>query len=232
MEIGTCVGLGVHSELSGNIIDLCPVGALTNKPFRFRARAWEMLSHPSVSPHDPIGANVKLHHVGGTIKRVVPADNEAVNETWIADRDRYSYQGIYSDDRLAAPLIKINGQWKETDWETALEHTVSGLRHVLREHGPEGLGALVSPNATTEEMYLLGRLVRELGSEQHRSPAAPGGLPRRCAGTGVAVPGPVDRLDGEGSAPPWWWVATFAGRFPCSTIACARRACAGGRSCS
>ncbi len=164
-EIGTWVGRGVHSELSGNIIDLCPVGALTNKPFRFRARAWEMLSHPSVSPHDAIGANVNLHHVRGTVKRIVPRENEAVNETWIADRDRYSYEGIYSEDRLQRPLVKDNGEWRETDWETALDRAVEGLRGIISRHGGDGLGALVSPSATTEEMYLLGRLVRALGSD-------------------------------------------------------------------
>ncbi|MCS4504672.1 NADH-quinone oxidoreductase subunit NuoG [Arhodomonas aquaeolei] len=165
MEIGTWVGHGVHSELSGNIIDLCPVGALTNKPFRFRARAWEMLSHPSVSPHDPVGANLNLHHVRGTIKRVVPRENESVNENWIADRDRFGYQGVYSEDRLARPMIKLDGQWRETDWETALEHTVSALKSVVSRHGGEALGALISPSATTEEMYLLARLVRDLGSD-------------------------------------------------------------------
>ncbi|HKJ94380.1 MAG TPA: NADH-quinone oxidoreductase subunit NuoG [Gammaproteobacteria bacterium] len=164
-EIGTFIGAGVHSELSGNIIDLCPVGALTNKPFRFRARAWEMLSHPSVAPHDAIGSNISLHQVRGTIKRVVPRDNDLVNESWIADRDRYSYEGIYAEDRAQQPMVKRDGTWEEVDWQEALEVAANGLRDLVDRDGAGQLGALVSPSATTEEMYLLGRLVRGLGSD-------------------------------------------------------------------
>ena len=164
MEIGTFSGEGVHSELSGNIIDLCPVGALTSKPFRFRARAWEMLSHPGIAPHDAIGSNVYIHQVQGTVKRVVPRDNEELNESWIADRDRFSYEGIYSEDRLHRPLLRQGETWKEVDWQDALASVVANLQRTVDTHGAEHLGAWVSPSATLEEMYLLGRLLRGLGS--------------------------------------------------------------------
>ncbi|HET8701172.1 MAG TPA: molybdopterin-dependent oxidoreductase, partial [Nitrococcus sp.] len=164
MEIGTFAGRGVRSELSGNIIDLCPVGALTSKPFRFRGRAWEMLSHPGIAPHDAIGSNLYIHQVRGTVKRVVPRDNEQVNESWIADRDRFSYEGIYSDDRLERPLLRQGEAWVAVEWQTALQAVVAGLQHTVATHGPEQLGAWVSPSATVEEMYLLGRLLRGLGS--------------------------------------------------------------------
>ncbi|RLK50823.1 NADH dehydrogenase subunit G [Alkalispirillum mobile] len=163
-EISTFVEGGVHSELSGNIIDLCPVGALTNKPFRFRARAWELLAHPSVAPHDAVGSNLHLHHLRGEIMRVVPRENELVNETWIADRDRYSHQGVYSEDRITRPLARVDGALREVDWQTALEQVAGLLRETVETHGPAQLGALVGPTTTAEEMYLLGRLVRGLGS--------------------------------------------------------------------
>ncbi len=164
-EISTLVGSGVHSELSGNVIDLCPVGALTSRPYRFTARAWEMLSHASIAPHDCQGSNIELHQVRGTVKRVVPRDNEAVNECWISDRDRFSYEGIYSDDRLLTPQIRDNGEWRSVDWQTAIEAAANGLRDVVDQHGPDALGALVSPSATLEEMYLLARIMRALGSD-------------------------------------------------------------------
>ncbi len=162
--ISTYVGAGVRSELSGNVIDLCPVGALTSKPYRFTARPWELLSHPAVAPHDAVGSNIYLHHVRGQVKRVVPRENEQINETWIADRDRFSYQGIYSEDRLPRPLLKRDGEWQEVDWETALEAAAKGLRRVVEQHGGDQLGALISPTATVEEMYLLGRVMRGLNS--------------------------------------------------------------------
>ncbi|MDN5870337.1 MAG: NADH-quinone oxidoreductase subunit NuoG [Nitrococcus sp.] len=164
MEIGTFSGEGVHSELSGNIIDLCPVGALTSKPFRFRARAWELLSHPGIAPHDAIGTNLYIHQVHGTVKRVAPRDNESINESWIADRDRFSYEGIYSDDRLHRPLRRQGDTLEEVEWQEALQAAVAGLQHTLAAHGPEALGAWVSPSATLEEMYLLARLLHGLGS--------------------------------------------------------------------
>jgi len=159
-KISTYIEHGVHSELSGNIIDVCPVGALTSKPYRFGARAWELLSRPTIAPHDSVGSNVTAHYLRGQVKRVVPRDNEEINECWLSDRDRFSYQGIYSDDRLRKPMVKRDGQWQEVDWEQALAAAIEGLR----KHQGDALGALVSPTATLEEMYLLGKLVRALGS--------------------------------------------------------------------
>ncbi len=164
-EISTLVGSGVHSELSGNVIDLCPVGALTSRPYRFSARSWEMLSHPGVAPHDCLGSNIDLHQVRGTVKRVVPRDNEAINECWISDRDRFSYEGIYSAERLAAPQIREGDTWHTVDWQTAIEAAANGLRDVVAQHGGDALGALVSPSASLEEMYLTARIVRALGSD-------------------------------------------------------------------
>ncbi len=149
----------VDHELSGNIIDLCPVGALNSKPFRFSARAWEMIAHPLVSPHDGVGTNLFGHVLRGKLMRVVPRDNEAINETWIADRDRFSYEGVYSADRIGAPLVRDGGSWTQVSWESALAVAVDGLR----KHAGS-LGALGSASATTEELYLLNRLTRGLGS--------------------------------------------------------------------
>ena len=162
MEIGTYIEKSMTSELSGNVIDLCPVGALTSKPFRFSARAWEMRQYPGIAPHDSLGSNLHFHVKGDRVKRVVPAENEAVNEVWLSDRDRYSYEGLYSDDRLREPMIKLNGAWQEVDWETAFQHAKQALRGVL--DGSGAIGALASPTATTEELYLLQKLLRGLGS--------------------------------------------------------------------
>lgn len=164
MEIGTYIARTVTSEMSGNVIDLCPVGALTSKPFRFTARSWEMVQRDSVAPHDGMGSAVHLHCKGPMVKRVVPKENEAVNEVWISDRDRFSYEGLASPDRLTVPMVKEQGQWREVDWETALAATAEGLRRVVGEHGPRQLGALAWSSATVEEFHLLARLVRELGS--------------------------------------------------------------------
>jgi NADH-quinone oxidoreductase subunit G len=142
MEIRTFLDQSVDSEVSGNVIDLCPVGALTSKPYRFTARAWELQEHPSISPHDCVGANVIVQTRRGKVMRVLPRDNEAVNECWLADRDRFSYQALNADDRLRAPMIRRGTKWEETDWSTALEFTVAGLRKVLSAHGPDSLGAL------------------------------------------------------------------------------------------
>jgi len=161
--IGTYVEQAVDSELSGNVIDLCPVGALTSKPFRFSARAWEMTQRDSVAPHDCIGSNVHLHTRGNRVMRVVPRENESINEVWISDRDRFSYEGLHSEDRLTTPMIKQDGQWQETDWNTALEFAAGGLKDVIEQQGMERVGALVSPSATLEEMYLVHKLVRGLG---------------------------------------------------------------------
>jgi len=163
MEIGTYVTRNVTSEMSGNVIDLCPVGALTSKPFRFSARSWEMMERDSIAPHDCIGSNLQVHvRNGKEVIRIVPRENEAINETWISDRDRFSYEALNSDERLKSPLIKVDGAWKETDWETALQATVSGINRVIAESGAEKFGALASPTATVEELYLLQKLMRQL----------------------------------------------------------------------
>ncbi len=164
MEIGTYIQQAVTSELSGNVIDLCPVGALTSKPYRYTARAWELRQYAGIAPHDPLGSNIYIHAKGRQVKRVVPRDNEAVNECWISDRDRYSYQGLYSEDRLLAPHIKEGSRWREVDWDTALGFTAEGLHQVLGRHGPEALCGLITPTATTEELYLFQKLLRGLGS--------------------------------------------------------------------
>ena len=163
-EIGTFIEKSVDHELSANIVDLCPVGALNNKPYRYRARAWEMTQHPLVSPHDSVGANLYAHVLRGRIMRIVPRPNEAVNEIWIADRDRYSYQGVYSEDRLLKPLVRENGVWGEVDWETALARVAERLGRIAKQHGGGQIGAIASPNSTLEELYLLARIARGLGS--------------------------------------------------------------------
>ena len=182
MEIGTYVERAVEHELSGNIIDLCPVGALNSKPFRYRARGWEMTQHALVSPHDGVGANIFGHVLRGKLMRVVPRANEAINETWIADRDRFSYEGLYSADRLTQPMVRGIDGWKTVTWEAALEAATKGL-----QSAGAGLATLASPSATVEELYLLGKLTRSLGSgnidhrvrqadfrDQDADPAAPG----------------------------------------------------------
>lgn len=163
LEITTYVHHALHSEISGNIIDLCPVGALTSKPFRFTARAWELQQHPSIAAHDCIGSNIYVHTRRGKVMRVVPREKMDLNQMWLSDRDRYSYEGLYHADRVEKPLIKVNGSWQETDWQTALEFAVEGLQTVLKQN-PEELGALVSPNATVEESYLLQKMLRNLGT--------------------------------------------------------------------
>jgi NADH-quinone oxidoreductase subunit G len=159
MKVRTAMESTVNHELSGNVIDLCPVGALVSKPYRFTARAWEMTSHPLVSPHDGIGTNTFGHVLRGKIMRVIPRENEEINETWIADRDRFSYEGIYSPERLEAPMVREGTAWKPVDWETALKLTADKLR----EHAAS-LGVLASASSTIEELYLLARLTRGLGS--------------------------------------------------------------------
>ncbi|HEU5339327.1 MAG TPA: NADH-quinone oxidoreductase subunit NuoG [Sulfuricaulis sp.] len=164
MEIRTFLNRSVDSELSGNVIDLCPVGALTSKPFRYTARTWELTDHPSISPHDSVGANITVQTLHGRVKRVLPRDNEAVNECWLSDRDRFSYEALNSEERLCVPMIRRGTEWEETDWPTALEYTAVGLRKVLESHGPERLGALATPISTSEELYLLQKFMRALGS--------------------------------------------------------------------
>jgi NADH-quinone oxidoreductase subunit G len=159
MKVRVAMEQTVQHELSGNVIDLCPVGALVSKPYRFTARSWEMTSHPLVSPHDAVGTNTFGHVLRGKLMRVVPRENEEINETWIADRDRFSYEGVYSSERLLAPMVREGAEWKQVDWETALKRVADGLRA-----NASNLGVLASASSTTEELYLLGRLTRGLGS--------------------------------------------------------------------
>ena len=164
-EIETFVGQSVDSELSGNMIDICPVGALTSKPFRYSARTWELSRRKSVAPHDSSGANLVVQVKNNEVLRVVPLENENVNECWIADRDRFSYEALNSADRLRAPMIKQGGEWKEVDWQTALEYVANGLSQISKDYGASSIGALVSPHSTLEELHLASTLVRSLGSD-------------------------------------------------------------------
>ena len=164
LEIGTYIERAVDHELSGNVIDLCPVGALNSKPYRFGARAWEMVQKRSVSPHDCAGSNLYVHVLRDTLKRVVPAPNEDINETWLSDRDRFSYQGVYADDRLTEPMIKDDGKWRSCGWDEALDRTVAGLNGLTRSDSGDHLAAWVSPSSTTEEAWLLSRIVNHAGS--------------------------------------------------------------------
>lgn len=164
-EITTFVNGTVDSELSGNMIDICPVGALTSKPFRYSARTWELSRRKSVSPHDSTGANLIVQVKNHKVLRVVPLENEAVNECWIADRDRFSYEALNSDARLTQPMVKQGGQWKSVDWTVALEYVANGLKNIKSQHGAASIGALASATSTSEELFLLGQLVRGLGSQ-------------------------------------------------------------------
>jgi NADH-quinone oxidoreductase subunit G len=163
-RIGTYIEKTVDFELSANVIDLCPVGALTSKPFRFQARAWEMRQYDAIAAHDAVGSNLHVHVRRNQIMRVAPKENEAVNEVWISDRDRFSYQGLSAEDRLHVPMIKKEGIWQESDWETALIFAAEGIQKVKHTHGADALGALAAPNATVEEFYLLQKILRALGS--------------------------------------------------------------------
>ncbi len=162
--IGTYIKHAVASELSGNVIDLCPVGALTSKPYRFTARPWELRQHAGVAPHDGLGSNLWLHTRGHRVMRAVPRDNEALNEVWLADRDRYSYLGLNAADRLLTPQVKRDGAWQACDWSEALSAAAQGLRDAAGEEGGAQLGFLAAPTATAEELFLLQKLARGLGS--------------------------------------------------------------------
>ena len=164
-EIETFIGDTVDSELSGNMIDICPVGALTSKPFRYSARTWELSRRKSVSPHDSTGSNLIVQVKNHEVQRVVPLENESVNECWIADRDRFSYEALNSEERLTTPMLKQGGEWKSVDWQTALEYVANGLKQIKANHGASSIGALVSPHSTLEELHLAGSLVRGLGSD-------------------------------------------------------------------
>jgi NADH-quinone oxidoreductase subunit G len=162
-EIQTFVGRTIDSELSGNMIDVCPVGALTSKPFRYSARTWELQRRKSVSPHDGIGANLVVQVKGDRVMRVLPLENEAVNECWISDKDRFSYEALNSTERLTKPMVKQDGQWHEVDWNVALDYVSHALRDVIKGSGSDAVGALASPHSTLEELYLLQKLMRGLG---------------------------------------------------------------------
>ena len=164
-EIETFLGQTIDSELSGNMIDICPVGALTSKPFRYSARTWELSRRKSISPHDSTGANLIIQVKNNKVMRVVPLENEEVNECWISDRDRFSYEALNSEERLTTPMIKHGGEWKTVDWQTALEYVANGLKQIKVDHGAASLGALVSPQSTLEELYLAAGLMRGLGSD-------------------------------------------------------------------
>lgn len=197
-EITTVLGETVDSELSGNMIDICPVGALTSKPFRYSARTWELSRRKSVSPHDSTGSNLIVQVKNNKVMRVVPLENEDVNECWIADRDRFSYEAVNSDERLTQPMLKQGGQWQAVDWQTALEYVANGLRQIKTDHGAATIGALVSPHSTVEELALASALVRGLGSEnvdyrlRNADFTAPTGI--RWLGTSIASLSQLQRV--------------------------------------
>ena len=200
-EILAFVDRTVDSELSGNVIDLCPVGALTSKPFRYSARTWELSRRKSVSPHDALGANLIVQVKHNEVKRVLPLENEEINECWLSDKDRFSYEALNGDQRLHRPMLKQGGQWKETDWQTALDYVANGLRNVVSAHGAAAVGALASPHSTLEELHLLQQLMRGIGSEnvdfrlRQRDFALDGkraGAP--WLGTSIAEFGKLDRV--------------------------------------
>ncbi|MDH5424009.1 MAG: NADH-quinone oxidoreductase subunit NuoG [Gammaproteobacteria bacterium] len=164
MEISTYIQKSIASEMSGNVIDLCPVGALTAKPSQYTARAWEMTQHAGIAPHDSVGSNVYIHTLRNKVVRVAPRDNEDLNEVWISDRDRFSYQGMYSEDRVTRPLVKENGEWVETEWQTALETSHAGLNKIIKASGAESVAAMVSATSSLEELYLLQKMMRGIGS--------------------------------------------------------------------
>jgi NADH-quinone oxidoreductase subunit G len=164
-EITTFVGKTVDSEVSGNMIDLCPVGALTSKPFRYSARPWELQRRKSVSPHDSLGTNLIVQVKGGKVMRVLPLENENINECWISDKDRFSYEALDNAERLVNPMIKQDGKWIDTDWQTALEYVAHGIRNIRHEHGADSIAAVATPHSTVEELYLLQKAMRGFGIE-------------------------------------------------------------------
>ena len=168
-EITTFVGQTVDSELSGNMIDICPVGALTSKPFRYAARTWELVRKRSISPHDSLGTNTTAQTKANHVMRVVALENEAINECWISDRDRFAYEGLNSTDRLTTPMVKQNGQWLETDWQSALDYVVHSLGDIQKQHGSDALAAIAHPISSVEELYLLQKVMRGLGVQQIES---------------------------------------------------------------
>ena len=164
-EIANFVASTIDSELSGNMIDICPVGAITSKPFRYSARTWELGRRKSISPHDSTGANLIVQVKDHRVMRVQPLENEAVNECWLADRDRFSYEALNSPERLTSPMIKQVGEWRTVDWQTAINYVVHGLLDIKQDHGADSIGTLASPHSTVEELWLAARLMRGLGSD-------------------------------------------------------------------
>ncbi|MDR0379123.1 MAG: NADH-quinone oxidoreductase subunit NuoG [Candidatus Accumulibacter sp.] len=163
-EIRTFLGRSIDSELSGNMIDLCPVGALTSRPFRYSARAWELSRRPSISPHDSLGTNLTVQVKNGRVMRVLPRENEEINECWISDKDRFSYEALNSPERLEKPMVRIDGVLREVEWNVALDYVAHGLKDIAGAHGGESIAALASPHSTAEELYLIQKLTRTLGS--------------------------------------------------------------------
>ena len=197
-EIETFVGHTVDSELSGNMIDICPVGALTSKPFRYQARTWELSRRKSISPHDATGANLIIQVKNNQVMRVVPLDNEEVNECWIADRDRFSYEALNGPDRLTQPMLKQDGQWITVDWTTALEYVANGVKQIKQDHGAQALGCLASPHSTLEELHLATQFMRGLGSDNIDSRLRAAEFPTdgqvRWLGTSVASLSTLERV--------------------------------------
>ena len=190
-EITTVAGETIDSELSGNMIDICPVGALTSKPFRYSARTWELSRRKSVSPHDSTGANLIVQVKGAQVMRVVPLENEDVNECWLADRDRFSYEALNTAERLVTPMVRQNGTWQETDWNTALDYVSRSLTQISVEHGNNAIGALASPISSIEELHLLAKLVRGMGGDNidtrlREVAPAPADAPMRWLGRSIA----------------------------------------------
>jgi len=163
MQISTYVEHSMTSEVSGNIIDLCPVGALTSKPYRFTARAWEMTQTPSIAPHDCLGSHIYYHTRRNHLMRVVPKEEDTLNETWLSDRDRFSYLGLHHAARAAVPRIKRNGVWEKVDWQTALSFAARGIQKTIEQYGPEQFASFASPSSTIEELYLLQKAMRDQG---------------------------------------------------------------------
>jgi NADH-quinone oxidoreductase subunit G len=164
-EVMSFVSGTINSELSGNVIDLCPVGALTSKPFRYKARSWELSRRRSVSAHDSLGSGLAVHTKNNRVLRVLPIENEAINECWLSDKDRFAYEGLNSSERLTKPMIKKDGQWQEVPWQVALEFAANGMRHLANGAGAEQIGALATANSTLEELYLLQKMMRGIGSD-------------------------------------------------------------------
>jgi len=163
-EIQTFVGRTINSELSGNMIDLCPVGALTSKPFRYSARSWELSRRKSVSPHDSVGSNLTVQVKNNRVMRVLPRENEEVNECWISDKDRFSYEALNSSNRLLKPMVRVDGSLREVEWNVALDYVAHGLKDIAKSHGADAIAGLASPHSTLEELFLLQKLVRGIGS--------------------------------------------------------------------